>query len=926
MKIIQSSFSRGEIAPSLHGRVDIRQYQTGLATARNMIVHQHGGISNRPGTLFIGPVKDHTRNPRLLPFQFKTTDTHIIEFGHEYIRIIRNDGHVTESVKTITAITGDSPGVITSVGHGYVDGDEVFLTGIVGMTELNGQRFTVNQLTVDTFSLLDQVTGVAIDTTSFTPYSSGGTAARIFTLTTDYQQEDLRRVKFVQTADVMTLVHPDYPVRELSRLAVNNWTLTDVVFRPTVAFPIGLVTSGGSGGVDAFYTVTAIDQGGNESLQGINNTTKVITGATNADPVVITAVAHGFSNGDLVHIKNVGGMTEINDRRFTVANKTTDTFELLGEDGTDYGVYTSGGDTEQTFVFNTNDTAVTISWTAVTDAVRYRIFKKSQGVFGFIGSTEGVSFTDPGSITPDLSDSPPRLFEPFLGDDNQPGAVGFHQQRMVFGGSNNEPDTTYFSVVGDFHNFTHSIPFQDDDSFSTTLASSQINDIRHYVSAAKDMLVLTSGSEWSFQGSGGDARFTISTIEQIPQTNLGANHMPPIVIDSTVLFTSLIGNKVMATAFALEDDHYVGKELSILVPHMFRNREVVEWAYIDTFDPTIYLVRDDGKLLTCAFNEKEDVNGWTVWDTEGKFESVAEIRPTVDAVAEQVYFVVKRKINGNTVRYIERTHDREFEVVQDCFFVDCGLSLDSPITISNIASGVITATTHGLSNGDTVDLSDIVWASEFDEVDNETNPDILNGRRYLVSNATTNNFMLNDTNGVPVDFSGWPVYVEGGVARKAVLTISGLFHLKNEAVAVLADGNVVSGLVVDENGNLVLPRRFSRVHIGLPYFSDMETLNPEFKTSGGNETSQGRRVKTSFVNVRFERTRGLWIGPDKHHLTEMKQRQYENIGAPTELLTGDKEIQIETTWNTGRLFLRQRYPLPMTVLQLVSDVEFGEGH
>lgn len=68
-----------------------------------------------------------------------------------------------------------------------------------------------------------------------------------------------------------------------------------------------------------------------------------ISGATQANPVVITATAHGFSNGDTVYIRNVEGMTEINNRSFTVANATADTFELQGEDGSGYSAYTSGG-------------------------------------------------------------------------------------------------------------------------------------------------------------------------------------------------------------------------------------------------------------------------------------------------------------------------------------------------------------------------------------------------------------------------------------------------------------------------------------------------------------------------------------------------------------------------------------------------------
>lgn len=70
---------------------------------------------------------------------------------------------------------------------------------------------------------------------------------------------------------------------------------------------------------------------------------KTITGITAASPPVVTAVAHGYNNGDIVLISGVVGMVEVNDRVFQVANKSTDTFELEGVLGTSYTAYSSGG-------------------------------------------------------------------------------------------------------------------------------------------------------------------------------------------------------------------------------------------------------------------------------------------------------------------------------------------------------------------------------------------------------------------------------------------------------------------------------------------------------------------------------------------------------------------------------------------------------
>ena len=157
--------------------------------------------------------------------------------------------------------------------------------------------------------------------------------------------------------------------------------------------------------------------------------------------------------------------------------------------------------------------------------------------------------------------------------------------------------------------------------------------------------------------------------------------------------------------------------------------------------------------------------------------------------------------------------------------------------------------------------------------------------------------------------------------RKAVTSISGLDHLEGETLACLADGNVVAGLTVS-NGGVTLSRAASRVHMGLNYTTDLETLDLNYTTKQG--TIQGRLKKVSKVILRFEDTRGVFVGPDDGNLTEMKQREFELLGQPTQMTTGDKEVIITPDWNTGaRIFMRQKDPLPMTLLAVVPDVAVG---
>ena len=88
--IAQRSFAGGEIAPSLYARTDLAKYHTSARTLLNMFVQKHGSVTNRSGTEFICEVKDSTTTVRLIEFIFNNSQTYILEFGHQYIRFIKD--------------------------------------------------------------------------------------------------------------------------------------------------------------------------------------------------------------------------------------------------------------------------------------------------------------------------------------------------------------------------------------------------------------------------------------------------------------------------------------------------------------------------------------------------------------------------------------------------------------------------------------------------------------------------------------------------------------------------------------------------------------------------------------------------------------------------------------------------------------------
>jgi hypothetical protein len=221
-----STFTAGEISPRLEGRVTIEKYREGLSTLTNMIVQPHGGVTRRPGTEYLGEVKDSSSVTRLIPFEFKTADTYALEFGNQYMRVFRNGLQVLEdSEKTVTAVTQANPGVFTASSHGLSNGDEVYLYNTSGdMTELAARNYLVANSTSSTFTLTD-LFGNDIDTTNFTAYGGTGISVdRIYEVATPYTSDQVNDVRFAQSADVMYLVHPSHAIRTLSRTDHNAWT------------------------------------------------------------------------------------------------------------------------------------------------------------------------------------------------------------------------------------------------------------------------------------------------------------------------------------------------------------------------------------------------------------------------------------------------------------------------------------------------------------------------------------------------------------------------------------------------------------------------------------------------------------------------------------------------------------------------------
>lgn len=323
--------------------------------------------------------------------------------------------------------------------------------------------------------------------------------------------------------------------------------------------------------------------------------------------------------------------------------------------------------------------STTINWPAIQDAAEYNVYREEAGYFGFIGVASGTSFSDQ-NYKADITDTPREDWNPFA-DNNNPGVVAFHQQRMVLAATPGTPQAFYMSRTGDFESFRKSRPLQDDDPVEYLIASGSIDSVT-WVASFGDLLVGTSGSEYKASGGDGSA-ITPQKVSITAQSYWGSAGLAPIIIGNSVLHVQRHGSRVRDLFYSLEKDGYSGNDLSILAPHLFEGHTIKQWAYQQTPGSTIWCVRDDGLLLAFTYMKEHDIWGWSRHVTDGEVISAATV---ADQGGDALALVVRRTIAGRTRYFLERLAPlwSDSQPIAEAYFVDCGLGIRTDTPASTV--------------------------------------------------------------------------------------------------------------------------------------------------------------------------------------------------------------------------------------------------
>lgn len=844
--VSQQNFAGGELSPKLRGRWDLPIYTSGCEKILNFIAETQGPAKFRTGGRFVHNTR-RNQIARFQEFQFNDEQAYVLEFTDKFIRFYKDEAIIVEGDITITGITQADPAVVTAPSHGFSSGDEIFIFGVVGMTEVNARSFIINVTGANDFELQDQ-DEVDIDSTLFTAYASDGISQKIVEVASPYLERHLFDLKFSQNADTSYITHPFYEPRKLTRTSNINWTLN--IFARTA---------------DPFT-----DQ-------------MTITDITQANPGVVTATAHGYSDGDFVVIETVVGMTEVNGVIFIVTNSNVNDFEL--------------NDIDNVPVDTTGFTA-----------------------YGSAGYT---------------------TIQRIL-----PGASAFYEGRLAYARTDLEPDTFWMSRSPDengevrYDDFTTGTDA--DHSIKNTIASKEGNVIFWLAPTDRLLAIGTFGSTFKATGGGNiEEAITPTNISVRPVDFVGAASIEPIFHENILIYVQRGRRTLRSFEFDTLNESFISVDRNLVADHITVG-SLKQMALQAGRPDVFWAIKEDGELLGLTFKSREDVSGWhrhMTGGTDAKYITIAVMFQ--ESNFDQIWYVAERVINGSIRRHVEFFEDEpeipEFDdfftgendrEVNDITFRNAMFEaqkqyvhLDSVLTFDGLAPGSAAGATMTPAAVSGTGITFTASAPVFSALDvgREIWKKSING--VGVGRATINIF--NSTTSVdctiPVDFDNTDVMAAGDWYLTTD-SITGLDHLEGELVGIVTDGSIHPDGTVT-NGAVSLDYQASKIHIGLKYVGFIKTMSIEAAATIG--PAQTKSMNVDRVNIRFFQTLGASFGTDLYSMEDILFRSSADFtNRPPPLFSGDKPLQYSDDWtDSGKhVYIQQRQPLPCIVQMLVPFV------
>lgn len=754
IRTYQRAWNGGEVSTAVSAQVGDAARAVGAARIENLLVLPQGPVKRRPGLRFVCETAG-SAPCRLLGFRFAVNDTAVIRLSAGAARFAVAGAPVLHAVApAYKAQKSFAPGdvdvgtnrITFASAHGFDLDEPIEFTSTgarpVGINGPSGTIYYARPVSTTVLEVAETPGGGAIDITSqgsgthalhrayramdlasfggFAWYcrqravSLGASvvpgtdpltwhqqpASGEYEVPLPFLEAELFEVNWVQSNDVVTLVHRNHQPIELRRYANNRWDVQLVTFGPTLAAPTGVAVTETNGELIAITAIAAATAG--FSYFVCNGTDSIPHGALRGDTVVISGlVAQGVPDGQYLIAAAAGPSNQVGQFSLktlagapvaVAANATvagTARVVQLNADETNEYVVTAVDDDElesapsSPVTATLNSLLVTgasnlVTWAAVAGASRYRVYRKRNGLFGLLGETEDLQWKDAGEIAPDLGRTPP-IQDTTLAAPNWPEAVAYLDQRRVFA----RDQRVWMTRSGTESDLSYRLPVVDDDRIRFDISARENSSIRHCLSVGH-LLLLTESTEYRVMPGSGSA-ITPTSRQVRAESYVGCGRAAPLLAGHTPLFAAARGGHVMQLGYSQDVDGLVPGDLSMRATHLFDRLTIADSAFQKSPYPIAWFVSSSGQLLGLTYAPDEQVYAWHKHTTDGHFESVAVVP---EGTEDRVYVVVRRVIGGVTKRFLERMDVLGWQTLPQACFVDCSK------TTSSDGAGVVSGLQH----------------------------------------------------------------------------------------------------------------------------------------------------------------------------------------------------------------------------------------
>jgi hypothetical protein len=987
--IIQSSFAVGEIGPSLYGRSDLNAWWgNAVEICKNFIPRPYGSALSAPGTTYVATVSDSTLNTRLIKFVFNRTDSYILEMGDLYMRFFTNRGQIgsasgTEDLSahsgSLTAhwkLNDDAANTTVDDATTSHDGTSSTNTNNLAATGVVGGAFNFN--TTDYFSVADSDDFTRTASTqpmtilAWVYYGNNGNSQTIISKWSPPNGREYRL--FVSSTDILKFNLFDDSAGQQATWSTDDplptgWNFIAVTFagdgtnsndaKIYVNGAIADVSTSISGTFVAMENTAApikvgargVTDGGTDLwanridnvafIQDELTSTEIAALYTTTAYQIATVYTESELNkiqtaqiNDVIYMAHVNHppqqLTRVASSEWTIAN-----FAFVGgpflDENTDDSITITASATTGTVnitVSPTNSNLFTVSASTLGHVNSYWMIgglaqtNATTGLeeFGYVKITDVINtYTATATVIKNLKVSTATAVwaeGAWSAVRGYPSAVTLHDNRLCFAGTTAEPQKVWASKVFEYENFALGTQ-ADDDAMNLALASTESNEIQ-WLESSRSLIAGTYNGVFPISSPEGTV-LTPDNVQARDNVGFGCSDIEPMHLGSYVYFIQRFKKRLRELFYLWENDTYKATDSTIRAPHIFGDG-AVEGDVAEVPDPVMSFVVTDGTIANFVREPDQEQFAWSSRTTDGTFTSIAII-PSQAADYDEAWVIAERWINGVQKKYVEYINSPEVPVRQDlCQYLDSALCYSA---YGSTATSSVTLTLTATDGTMTMSASTAYFAAG-DVNDRIRAINTVDGTVLGEAVITAHTSGTEVTASITTIFTA-ASYVAGDWG-KSVTVLSGLDHIEDKTVGILADGQVESLTKSVSSNSITLDSDAFVVNIGLSYDQIIKTLPKEAGNARGSARGKFQRYNEVIFNVNRS-TQDFQYGTGADSLDNVIQAFTPTV---TTLYTGvipsgEGGLAMRGGHNRdASIYIKNSNPLPIELLNIMGTLDSYE--